>query len=159
MHPPIVSPYTSADQPKVVYVSAGSSFIGVVKRVGKLFIHINKQNKAKIDLIEGKGTDKQKLESLASAAVAAKDEKPEPVFLKATNRAIDKALSIALFLKEKGDLNVQLKTGTVAVVDDIVLKEMLKNAAEGVAKTEDEEEEPDTRVRYLSMLEVVLTMK
>lgn len=159
MHPPIPSPYTGADQQKVVYVSAGSPFVAVVKRVQKLLSLVQKRNIAKPDLVEGKGTDKQKLESLASAAAAAKDKKPEAVLLKATNRAIDKALSIALFLKEQENLVVQLKTGTVAVVDDIVLQEVSEDAREAGDKLEIEEERPETRVRYLSVLEVAITMK
>ena len=160
-HPPIPSPYAGADQPKVIYVSAKSSFTGVVKRVGNIFKKFHKQNTAQIDLIEGKGTDKQKLESLATAAAAAVEaEIPQAVFLKATNMAIDKALSIALFLKEQGDLIVQLRTDTVAVVDDIIYEAVPKDVAESVDnKVKDEEEEPKSRVRYLSVLEVALTMK
>lgn len=134
-----------------------------MKRVGNLFKHIHKQDLVKIDLIEGKGTDKQKLESLASAAAAAaavaEDEKLQAVYLKATNQAIDKALSIALFLKEQGDLLVQLRTDTVPVVDDIIYEAGPKDGTENVDKSKDEEEKPKSRVRYLSMLEVVLTMK
>lgn len=159
-HPPIPSPYTGADQPKVIYVSAKSSFIGVVKRVENIFKKIHKQNMAQIDLIEGKGTDKQKLESLASAAaVAVEAETPQAVFLKATNMAIDKALGIALYLKEQGDFVVQLRTDTVAVVDDIIYAAVPKDVAESGDKVKDEEEEPKSRVRYLSVLEVALTMK
>ena len=163
MHPPILSPYSDANEPKVIYVCRKSSFIGVVKRVEKLFLRIHKKKMARTDLIEGKGTKKQKLEALAGATAAAatvKDEiLEEGVLLKATNMAIEKALSIALFLKERGDLLVQLKTGTVAVVDDIIHEGASEDAIIGIAKTEDEEEKPDTRVRYLSVLEVAITMK
>lgn len=148
-----------ADEENVVYVSARSSFVGVVKRVGKIFIRIHKQNMAEVKLIEGKDTDKQKLESLASAAAATKDQKSQVVLLKATNRAIDKALGVALYLREQGDLLVQLKTGTVAVVDDIILKKMLENAAKGEKEPEGSEEELETRVRHLSMLEVSIRTK
>ena len=158
MHPPIPSPYAGADQRKVIYVSTGSPFIAVVKRVRKLLSLIQKRTVAKTDLVEGKGSDKQKLKSLADATAAAKEKKPAAVFLKATNRAIDKALNIALFLKEQGDLLVRLKTGTVAVVDDIVPEEALEDAAEGGNKSKDEEGQ-ETRVRHLSVLEVSITMK
>ena len=113
----------------------------------------------KTDLIEGKGSDKQKLKSLANATTAAKEKKPEAVLLKATNRAISKALSIALFLKEQPDLLVQLKTGTVAVVDDIIPGAVSEDAADAEDDLEDDEESPETRVRHLSVLEVVITMK
>jgi hypothetical protein len=75
MHPPIPSPYTGADQQKVVYVSTGSPFIAVVKRVRKLLSLIQKRTMVKTDLIEGKGSDKQKLKSLATATAAAKEKK------------------------------------------------------------------------------------
>lgn len=115
---------------------------------------------AKIKLIDGKGTDKQKLESLAGAATTAVEaEIPQAVFLKATNMAINKALSIALYLKEQGDLLVQLRTDTVAVVDDIVYAAVPKDVAESEDKVKGEEEEPKSRVRYLSVLEVAITLK
>lgn len=158
MHPPIPSPYAGADQQKVVYVSAGSPFIAIVKRVRKLLALIQKRTVTNVDLIEGKGSDKQKLKSLAKANTAAKEKQPEAVLLKATNRAIDKALSVALFLQEQDDLIVRLKTGTVAVVDDLVPGAGLDNRLEADEKMQDEEE-PESRVRHLSVLEVAVTMK
>lgn len=133
-----------------------------MKRVGNLFKKIHKQNIANIDLVGGKGANQQKLESLGTAAAATtavEAEIPQAVFLKATNMAIDKALSIALYLKEQGDLIVQLRTDTVAVVDDIIYTAVGKDIVEGVDKVKEEEQEPKSRIRYLSVLEVAITMK
>lgn len=159
MHPPIPSPYTGADHQKVVYVSTGSPFIAVVKRVRKLLSLIQKRTMVKTDLIEGKGSDKQKLKSLATATAAAKEKKPETVLLKATNRAVDKALSIALFLKEQEDLRVHIMTGTVAVVDDIIPEEVPDEAAGTAEMSQDGDVGQETRVRYLNVLEVAVSMK
>ncbi len=113
----------------------------------------------KTDLIEGKGSDKQKLKSLATATAAAKEKKPETVLLKATNRAVDKALSIALFLKEQEDLRVHIMTGTVAVVDDIIPEEVPDEAAGTAEMSQDGDVGQETRVRYLNVLEVAVSMK
>ena len=118
---------------------------------------------ANIDLVGGKSANRQKIESLstaADAATAVEAEITQAVFLKATNMAIDKALSIALYLKEQGDLIVQLRTDTVAVVDDIIYTAVRKDSVGGVDMVKDEEAgEPKSRVRYLSVLEVAITMK
>lgn len=74
--------------------------------------------------------------------------------------AIDKALRIALYFKERGDLIVRLRTDTVVVVDDVVCADVPRDGVRsGDDKVKGEEEEPTSRVRYLSVLEVALTVK
>ncbi len=47
----------------------------------------------------------------------------EEVFIKATNRAIEKALNLALFFQNaKEGYHVSVRTGTVRTVDDVVVK-------------------------------------
>lgn len=161
MHPPIPSPYAGADHPKVVYISAKTPFISVVKRVRKLLSSIEKRSLGKVDLINGKGSDKQKLRALDVEGPSQKEKEQEEVLLKGTNRVIEKVLGLALFFQGQEDLIVRLRTGTVGVVDDIVMvAKPSKEIEVGDQKEEKEEKElPETQVRKMSMLEVAITLK
>lgn len=112
----------------------------------------------KIDLVDGKGSDKQKLRQLGERTTTSASKEPEEVVLKATNRAIQNVLGLALFFQGQDDCRVRLRTGTVSVVDDIVESEIPKGAVTGEA--EDEEGElPESRVRKASFVEVAITLK
>lgn len=78
----------------------------------------------------GKGADnEQKLRALERSILEGRGEdgvkgnggrgREEEVILKATNRAIEKALGLAVFFQGQGDLRVRLRTGTVRAVDDL----------------------------------------
>ena len=73
----------------------------------------------RVDLVNGKGSDKQKLRALGEQENAGKGRDPEEVVLKATGRAIEKALGLALFFQGQEDCRVMVRTGSVGVVDDI----------------------------------------
>jgi ribonuclease P/MRP protein subunit POP7 len=143
MHPPIAALRTGASNPKEIYVSASSSYMGTIKRVRSYLTEIEKRSSnrtSKINLL-GAGTDREKLDSIAENISSR--GKGEAVLVKATGKAIEKALSIALHFQEQDDCVVRLKTGTVSAVDDIVM--------EGV--------EDESRIRRTSMLEVVVRLK
>lgn len=158
LRPPIPSPYTGADQKKIVYVSTKTPFISAVKRVRKLLDEIDKRSMGKIDLVDGKGSDKQKLRKLGERTNASNGKEPEEVILKATNKAIQNVLGLALSFQGQDDCGVRLRTGTVSVIDDIVESEMPKEA-QIVEGEEEEEEVPESRVRKTSFVEVAITLK
>ncbi|MCJ1467909.1 hypothetical protein MMC07_006534 [Pseudocyphellaria aurata] len=158
IHPPISSPYAGADHPKVVYISSKTPFVSAVKRVRKLLSLIEKRSVGKVDLIHRKDGDKQKLEASEMEGPSQREKEPEEVLLKGTNRVIEKVLGLALFFQGQEDLNVRLRTGTVGVVDDIVMVAKPSDATEGHQK-EEEKESPETQVRKISMLEVAITLK
>ncbi|KAL9066517.1 MAG: hypothetical protein Q9161_007492 [Pseudevernia consocians] len=158
LRPPIPSPYTGADQKKVVYVSTKTPFISAVKRVRKLLDEIDKRSMGKIDLVDGKGSDKQKLRKLGERTNASTGKEPEEVVLKATNRAIQNVLGLALFFQGQDDCRVRLRTGTVSVVDDIVESE-ISTRAETVEGEDEKEELPESRVRKASFVEVAINLK
>ena len=158
LRPPIPSPYTSADQQKVVYVSTKTPFISAVKRVRKLLEEITRRSIGKIDLINGKGSDKQKVRKLGERANAATGKHSEEVVLKATSRAIQNVLGLALFFQGQDDCRVRLRTGTVGVIDDIVESANPKKT-ENVEGEDDEEELPESRARKASFVEVAITLK
>ena len=47
----------------------------------------------------------------------------ETVVLKASGRAIERVLSLGLYFQGQGDLWVRVRTGSVGVVDDVVVEE------------------------------------
>lgn len=132
-------------------------FISAVKRVRKLLGEIDKRSMGKVDLVEGRGSDKQKLRKLGERTNASTGKEPEEVVLKATNRAIQNVLGLALFFQGQDDCRVRLRTGTVGVVDDIVESAIPKGAAT-VEVEEEEEELPESRVRKASFVEVAITL-
>ena len=112
----------------------------------------------KIDLVNGKGSDKQKLRRLGERHNTSTGKEPEEVVLKATGRAIQNVLGLALFFQGQDDCRVRLRTGTVGVIDDIVESEMPKGL-ETEEGEEEEEELPESRVRKASFVEVAITLK
>lgn len=114
----------------------------------------------KISLVNGKGSDKQKLRKLGERNNAPTGKEPEEVILKATGRAIQNVLGLALFFQGQDDCRVRLRTGTVGVIDDIVESGMPKGPEieEGVDE-EEEEELPESRVRKASFVEVAITLR
>lgn len=133
-------------------------FISAVKRIRKLLDEIDKRSMGKIDLVDGKGSDQQKLRRLGERTNASTGKEPEEVVLKATNRAIQNVLSLALFFQGQDDCRVRLRTGTVGVVDDIV-QSAIPQGAETLEEGEEEEELPESRVRKASFVEVAITLK
>lgn len=67
------------------------------------------------------------------------------VTIMGTGRAVEKTLSIAGWFEQQTDCSVELRTKTLATVDDVVL--------------EDGGEEDSSRVRRLSCLEVKVRLK
>ena len=112
----------------------------------------------KVNLVDGKGSDKQKLRKLSERNNASKGKEPEEVILKATTRAIENVLGLALYFQGQVDCRVRLRTGTVGVVDDIVESETSRET-ETMEEEHEEEELPESRVRKASYVEVAITLK
>ncbi len=68
---------------------------------------------------------------------------PEEVAVKATGKAIERALNVALYFQKQEDCKVVIKTATAGAVDDV----------------ECEGEEDRSRVRRVPVLEVWITLK
>lgn len=171
--------------------------MSAVKRVQKLLRQAEKRATANISLEDSRKTEQQKLAELAKVA-----EKREEVFVKATGRAIEKALNVGKWFEEKeAEYSVRVKTGSVLVVDDVVedeekkerelqkqqreetvqqngLQESKQNpeeqadsqnsASKGAAKIKKKRpasaisegtELPESRTRWVKMVEVAVTLK
>ena len=152
LHPAIPSPYTNSTHEKVVYISTKTPFVSAVKRIRKLLSHIDKRSTKNVDLLNGKSSDKANVQALSK-----REKEPEEVHVRATGKAIEKALGLALYFQGQDDLRVRLKTGTVGTVDDIVQEE--GDREDGGEDNGDEEELPESRVRMASTLEVAVSLR
>jgi ribonuclease P/MRP protein subunit POP7 len=117
-HPPVAAPYAGASVQKVVYVSRSTPLMAAVKRVKKLLSHIEKRAMQDVDITKGKDG----LKKLAAASEAL-GKNGEAVVVRASGRAIEQALKVGEWFKSKeGELacKVDVKTGSVQVVDDLV---------------------------------------
>lgn len=123
----------------------------------KLISLAEKRLIGKVDLVKGTDTDRQKLKALDAAAAAPsnRQKESEAVILKATNMAIEKALNLAKFFQCQEKLSVQLRTGTVGVVDDI----LHDDKRGGLDEEEQIVEQTDSQIRKISVLEVSIMLK
>jgi ribonuclease P/MRP protein subunit POP7 len=90
------------------------------------------------------------------------------VLVKATGKAIDNALRVALFFTAQDGYSVRLGTGSVGAVDDIVVPSPMDAGGDDGSREEVGGVEgrgrggdgtPETRVRRTSMLEVAIQLK
>jgi ribonuclease P/MRP protein subunit POP7 len=131
-HAPIASPYAGPSVQKVVYVSRSTPLMAAVKRAKKLLSHIEKRAMQDVDITKGKDG----LKKLAAASEAL-GKNGEEVVVRASGRAIEQAVKVGEWFKSKeGELacKVEVRTGSVQVVDDLV-------------EVEEEEEEEDSEVK------------
>ncbi|VZH90446.1 unnamed protein product [Fusarium fujikuroi] len=107
----------ASSKSRIIYVSSRTPFMAVVKRARK-----------QLD---------DSLKTTGAAPNAA-------VTLAGTGRAIEKILAVASWFEQEGDCEVEITTGTVGAVDDVV--------ASG-------DEEDQSRLRKLSCLELRIKLK
>lgn len=125
-HAPVASPYAGANVPKVVYVGTNTPFMSAVKRVQKLLRLaerrataplLDEKSKKRL-LVAAKAGEGERERLLLASQEKLKEEK---VFVKATGRAMEKALGVGKWFQERTEAyEVSVRTGSVCVVDDIV---------------------------------------
>lgn len=130
-HAPIASPFAGSKIPKIVYVSRKTPVMSAVKRVKKFLREIEKRalqsedmssifDRAGNPISRGQAKDiHRRLEDVSEKL----RRDAEEVLVKASGRAMEQALRIAEWFrnKEKEMLtNVEVRTGSVSVVDDLV---------------------------------------
>ncbi|PWY73884.1 hypothetical protein BO94DRAFT_568880 [Aspergillus sclerotioniger CBS 115572] len=172
-HPPTPSPYSGSSTPKTIYVSSSSPTMGVIKRVQKYLRAA--ENRATGSVL---GKNKGRREQIAALAKSQEALKKEEVFVKATGRAMERALKVGKWFEgeeRKEEYCVRVKTGSVVVVDDVgdmeERKERLKREIEegGLSKAavrkrkrdvaRIEGEVPESRTRWVNMVEVAVSFK
>ncbi|KAI4717043.1 hypothetical protein E4T48_06738 [Aureobasidium sp. EXF-10727] len=162
LRPPITSQYASADVAKIVYVSTKTPFMSAVKRVQKLLAQAEKRlaqsaadqvsNRPKYSHTNDDITDIERV----AATMAAQKHNQDEIILKATGKAIAKALSLALWFQQRIEYNVRIETGTVGAIDDIV---PLEDSPEGDDQNmkDGEDDVPESRIRYASTIQVFVS--
>jgi ribonuclease P/MRP protein subunit POP7 len=148
--------------------------MSAVKRIQKLLAQAEKRATANINLEDTRKSEKQILDELSKVS-----EKREEVFIKATGRAIEKALNVGKWFEEKSvEYTVRINTGSVLVVDDVVEDEEKKAKEQ---KQQDkpcessavppkstkrkrqncstDDELPESRTRWVKMVEIAVTLK
>ncbi len=154
-------PASSKD--RIIYVSSSTPFMSAVKRVRKQLDRSLKSGGSS-QAARKNASLHARIESLqrdvergASSARSANDEYGATVTLVGTGKAVEKTLSLASWFEQQADCRVAVKTGTVATVDDVVsaVGEPAMEAAEAAEQGEDDE----NRLRRLSCLEVVVSLK
>ncbi|KAF4963359.1 hypothetical protein FSARC_8609 [Fusarium sarcochroum] len=128
----------ASSKSRIIYVSSKSPFMAVVKRVRKqLDASLKTTNAA-----PKHASVHSRIEGLKRTSGG--DVDSGVVTVAGTGRAIEKTLAVAGWFEQEGDCEVEVTTGTVGTVDDVVA---------------DGEEEDDSRLRKLSCLEVRIKLK
>ncbi|KAI9842958.1 MAG: hypothetical protein M1837_006695 [Sclerophora amabilis] len=163
LHPAITSPYAGASHEKAVYVSASTPFIAAVKRVRKFLDNIEKRSRQS-ELRSSSGKDLNTIEP-NHAPAKKKGHEPEEVVLKATGKAIERALELALYFQRQPDCRVVIRTGSVGTVDDIVYaREPGDDGGEegpdgNSTMRDDREELPETQIRKASTIDIGVSLR
>ncbi|KAJ5920827.1 hypothetical protein N7466_009153 [Penicillium verhagenii] len=184
-HAPVASPYAGTSVPKFVYVSTGTPFMSAVKRVQKLLRHAEKRATANIDLEDTRKTEQQKLAELAKIS----DKREEVFVKATGRAIEKVLKLGKWFEEKDTEYAVRLTTGSVLVVDDVVedeekkelemQKQQRSSKAESGPEKQDQEtskaavkkrkrqtpdvpddaELPETRTRWIKMVEVAVSLK
>lgn len=161
-HGPIASRFAGADVPKVVYVSRKTPVISAVKRVKQFLREIEKRAMQSLGLDgvlsktaggrHGDGDFQRKLDEVSEKL----SRDGEKVLVKASGRAIEQALRIGDWFRNKEEemlCQVEVQTGSVSVIDDIVEADEDGGAAQA-DKDEDEDSENGVQEASTVMLDM-----
>ncbi|KAM0562720.1 hypothetical protein ACHAPJ_001557 [Fusarium lateritium] len=128
----------ASSKSRIIYVSSKTPFMAVVKRVRKQLDASLKTT----DAAPKHASVHSRIEALKRTGGG--DADSAVVTVTGTGRAIEKTLAVASWFEQEGDCEVEVTTGTVGTVDDVVA---------------DGEEEDESRLRKLSCLEVRIKLK
>ena len=142
IHAAIASPFAGRGVQKIVYVSSKTPIMSAVKRVKRLLYEIEKRATQDVKLI-GRG-ERAGMQKLAEARERLAKE-GEEVLVKASGRAMHRAVRVGEWFRNQEtemDCKVEVRTGSVSVVDDIVeLDDDEEAEAEGGVAVEQQEDE------------------
>ncbi|KEQ72485.1 hypothetical protein M436DRAFT_15678, partial [Aureobasidium namibiae CBS 147.97] len=168
LRPPIPTQYASSQHPKIIYISTKTPFMSAVKRVQKLLLHAETRSaqsaSAQVSSSRPKysaaaaGNDEiSDIERVAAVMAANKHERDE-VILKATGKAIAKALSLGVWFQQRAEYAVRIETGTVGAIDDIVPSEDAAGEEEDQKMKDDGQEDiPESRIRFASTIQIFVS--
>ena len=117
-----------------------------MKRVRKLLSDIDKRALGKIDLND-ESSDFARMQSVGQG----RGKEGEKVYIKATGKAIERAIQLGVWFGEQEDCGVVVRTGSAGAIDDIVVKEGKEMG--------DLDDIPESRVRWVSAIEIAVGLK
>ncbi|KAK7189530.1 hypothetical protein DPSP01_001524 [Paraphaeosphaeria sporulosa] len=176
-HPAIPTPFASSDHPKTLYISHSTPFVPALKRIRRLLLEISKrqaQSQATQPRNRQQGRNRKPLvsngrlapedverEIVEEGRETGEGERREEVYVKATGRAIERALRIGVHFQGESDCRVRVETGSVMAVDDIEVRqnEEEKGGEGSKVKEEVKDEVPETRVRMVSSVTVAVGLR
>lgn len=88
-----------------------------------------------------------------------KDKDKEKVYLKASGRAIPRALEIGVYFQAEEDCAVKIEMGSVRVIDDIVVRDGPEADSDGGQDGVEDMDVPETRIRTISSVTVSVWLK
>ncbi|KAH7078214.1 Rpp20 subunit of nuclear RNase MRP and P-domain-containing protein [Paraphoma chrysanthemicola] len=167
LHPAIPNPFSAASSPKIMYIKASTPYVPALKRIRHLLEEITKREKQSLaarmkmkrkdgnlraaDVERSIAEDKARSGGVSST----KEGEKEKVYLKATGRAIPRALELGVAFQAEAECVVRVEMGSVKAIDDIEMRE-----TEGDAGDMDEGGEvPETRIRSVSSMTVSIGFK
>ncbi|KAF2757419.1 hypothetical protein EJ05DRAFT_500956 [Pseudovirgaria hyperparasitica] len=171
-HPPLPTPHSTARQ--TIYLRPTTPFIPTIKRIRTLLAHIAARRTQA--LIPRRGTESLTaahvetvtLEELrrgrsggggGSGSGGAGTRADEAVYVRASGRAIERALGLARWFLERGE-GVRVRTGTVGAVDDLVVCEEGEGDGDGDGDGDGGGEGgEEARVRYINFVEVAVSAR
>jgi ribonuclease P/MRP protein subunit POP7 len=163
IHPQIPTPFASSLSPKTLYITATTPFVPALKRIRKLLSEISRREKQSLaatskrqkPIATNGRLDNGHVERDIADEVARGEKEGEKVYLKATGRAIPRALELGVQFQAEGEgYLVRVEMGSVKAVDDIEVKDT------GEANAVDEQAEiPETRMRTVSSVTVSIGLK
>ncbi|EWC45339.1 hypothetical protein DRE_00738 [Drechslerella stenobrocha 248] len=149
-------PHRLSADPKVVYVSTRSPFVSTVKRVRKALEVFKAQSKVAVASgARQRRAFHRRQQPEASHSTSSsgllRDDKNKHVTIKATGRAIEKALALGLYFQGQKDTAVEIRTGTVECTDNVVADqtgvtfEDLMKAKERAEASEDDDDDDEQK--------------
>jgi ribonuclease P/MRP protein subunit POP7 len=180
LRPAITSTYTNASTPKTIYISSKTPFMSAIKRAQKLLAQAEKrQAQSAADQISkqqqqqrgskyttttnqnnNNNDDISDIERIAAAMAEIAKNSSDEVILRATGKAISKALEMALWFQQRAEYAIRIETGTVGAIDDIVAPD--GNAGHDEAMVldgggGDDAGIPESRIRYASTIQIFVS--
>lgn len=140
--------------------------MSAMKRVKQLLKHVDKRSMQ--STLSTKKSKARSLHLIEPKGI----QKPEEVLIKATGKAIDKALNLALFFQGQQDCTVRINTGTVDAIDDLIQNSDLGDVVQQADDARADEAQPnqpvvvahnhdlpDARIRHASMIQVFVSLQ
>lgn len=188
-HAPVASPYAGPSVPKIVYVSSKTPFMSAVKRVQKLLRQAEKRATAGISLEDTQKTEQQKLAELTKAADTREEvfvkatgkaiekslnvgkwfeEKEAEYTVRVTTGSVlvvddvvedEEKKEGAMRKQQRQEWAHDVSQKDSVISEQTASKDSAKKRKRELPKVSEDAELPETRTRWIKMVEVAISLK